>query len=116
MTIARPKLSKGIKLIFGGIQLLALAALNATIYWRKNADYPAFCNNWQQKEFLITYCCSTPPEEKLLKQAAREHFNMVPCSEEALKYAPKYKLSVMLEHGLLAASTMNAIRSRTFRP
>ncbi len=56
---------------------------------------------WKQKELIITYSCSAPPTEENVKNASNENFNMIPASEEALDFAAKHNIKVMLEHGRL---------------
>lgn len=63
---------------------------------------------WKQKQLLITYSCSAPPTEKNIARAASENFNMIPASEEALPFAAKHNLRVMLEHGLLTPDTAHS--------
>jgi hypothetical protein len=60
---------------------------------------------WKQNDFLISYCCSAPPIEQSMINAKNENFNLVPAWIEALDFAEKHGIKVMLEHGLLHPET-----------
>lgn len=64
--------------------------------------------NWIQRQLLIAYCCSAPATEKNVINAANEGFNLIPASEEALPYANRHSIRVMLEHGLLEPPTVHS--------
>lgn len=68
---------------------------------RTNKVIGAHETQWKQKELFITYSCSAPPSEERIQSAAAESFNVIPASEEALDFASKHNIKVMLEHGRL---------------
>jgi len=83
--------------------VIGLGLMAALSSCSNHANLPS---GWKQQSYLITYCCSAPPKQKNLETAAKEHFNFVPASEEALNYASRYGLKVMLEHPLLSPDTV----------
>lgn len=66
--------------------------------------------SWQQKDLVITYCCSPPPEEPYVKNVAAQNYNLLPIAEEALPFAEKYGVRVLLQHGLLSTKTLQSPR------
>lgn len=62
---------------------------------------------WKQQDLFITYCCSAPPTENVIKQSLSESFNMVPAWQETLDIAAKNKQKILLEHGLLTPGIAN---------
>ncbi len=57
---------------------------------------------------MITYCCSPPPEEEHVKTVAAEGYNLMPTSEEALPFASKYNIKLLLQHGLFSTAILKS--------
>lgn len=95
--------------IFSSLLLLSafIVLSNRTIFTGEFLDLK-HRNSWQQKDLIITYCCSPPPEEKYVKTVAEEGYNLLPIAEEALPFAEKYNVKVILQHALLSTKTLQS--------
>ena len=65
-------------------------------------------SSWRQKEFLITFWCPPPADDKALAAVAAEHYNLTWTAEQGLDLVARHGLRAMLTSDLL-----NPARSMT---
>lgn len=88
--------------------LLAFLFLGSKTYNKFGSLDAKHRTGWSQKDLIITYSCSPPPEEPYVKAIADQGYNLLPIAEDALPFAEKYNVKVLLQHGLFNVKTMES--------
>ncbi|PZM77711.1 MAG: hypothetical protein DKT66_25880 [Candidatus Melainabacteria bacterium] len=88
--------------------LLAFLFLGSKTYNKFGSLDSKHRTGWSQKDLIITYSCSPPPEEPYVKAIADQGYNLLPIAEDALPFAEKYNVKVLLQHGLFNVKTMES--------
>jgi hypothetical protein len=88
--------------------LLAFLFLGSKTYNKLGSLDSKHRTGWSQKDLIITYSCSPPPEERYVKAIAEQGYNLLPIAEDALPFAGKYNVKVLLQHALFNIKTMES--------
>ena len=64
-------------------------------------------SSWRQKEFLITFWCPPPADDKALAAVAAEHYNLTWTAEPGSTWSPRHGLRAMLTSDLLNPATLD---------